>query len=206
LIHFYKRFIHIFEMSEKKVLVILAKGAEEMETVISVDVLRRGGLDVVLAGLDNDEPALCSRNVKICPDTSLTKAASQGPFDCIVLPGGGPGAAALCESKEVGVLLSEQDSAGRLLAAVCAAPTALAAHSIGQGKKVTSYPAPAFKEKLISAGYLYQDGADMNVVVDGNIITSRGPGTSFQFALEIVKMLCSEEKSKEVASAMLVNF
>jgi len=128
------------------------------------------------------------------------------PYAGITTTGGGPGAAALCESKEVGVLLSEQDSAGRLLAAVCAAPTALAAHSIGQGKKVTSYPAPAFKEKLISAGYLYQDGADMNVVVDGNIITSRGPGTSFQFALEIVKMLCSEEKSKEVASAMLVNF
>ena len=102
----------------------------------------------------------------------------------------------------MGALLSEQDKAGRLVAAVCAAPTALAAHNIGQGKKVTSYPAPAFQDKLVTAGYQYQED---DVVVDGNIVTSRGPGTSFQFALEIVKILVSPEKSKEIASAMLVS-
>ena len=67
---------------------------------------------------------------------------------------------------------------------------------------MTSYPAPAFREKLESAGYQYEDS--MSVVVDGNIVTSRGPGTSFQFALEIVKILVSEEKSREVSKAMLV--
>ena len=189
-------------MTAKKVLVILASGAEEMETVISVDVLRRGGLEVVLAGLTGDEPVLCSRNVKICPDTSLAEARGQGPYDCILLPGGGPGAAALSASMEVGEMLGEQDREGRMVAAVCAAPTALASHKIGAGKRVTSYPAPAFREKLESAGYKYEN--DMSVVVDGNIMTSRGPGTSFQFALEIVKILVSEEKSQEVSKAMLV--
>ena len=188
-------------MTAKKVLVILAPGAEEMETVISVDVLRRGGLEVVLAGLNGEDPVLCSRNVKICPDTSLADARGRGPYDCILLPGGGQGAEALGASKEVGEMLGEQDREARMVAAVCAAPTALASHKIGVGRSVTSYPAPAFKEKLESAGYKYMDEM---VVVDKNIVTSRGPGTSFQFALEIVKILVSQEKREEVRQAMLV--
>ena len=99
-------------------------------------------------------------------------------------------------------MLEAQDRAGRVVAAICAAPTALASHKIGAGRKVTSYPAPAFKESLAGAGYQYQE--DAAVVVDGHIVTSRGPGTSIQFALELVKILVSEEKSKEVAAAMLV--
>merc|ERR1719431_1573841 len=167
-------------MTAKKVLVILAPGAEEMETVISVDVLRRGGLEVVLAGIDGEDPVLCSRNVKICPDTSLVDARGRGPYDCILLPGGGEGAEALGASKEVGEMLGEQDREGRMVAAVCAA---------------------AFKGKLESAGYKYMDEM---VVVDKNIVTSRGPGTSFRFALEIVKILVSQEKREEVSKAMLV--
>ena len=108
---------------------------------------------------------------------------------------------ALGASKEVGEMLEEQDREGRMVAAVCAAPTALASHKIGVGSNVTSYPAPAFIEKLESAGYKYMDD---NVVVDKNIVTSRGPGTSFNFALEIVKILVSQEKSEEVRKAMLV--
>jgi len=190
-------------MSAKKVLVILAGGAEEMETVISVDVLRRAGLEVVVAGLAGDGPVSCSRGVTLCPDTSLAAATADtsATFDCVLLPGGGAGAAALCASAEVGTLLEAQDRAGRVVAAICAAPTALASHKIGAGRRVTSYPAPAFRESLVGAGYQYQEDA---VVVDGHIVTSRGPGTSFQFALELVKILVSEEKSKEVAAAMLV--
>jgi len=95
--------------------------------------------------------------------------------------------------------LRDQYKAGRLVAAICAAPTALANHRVGLGKAVTSYPAQSFKEKLTEYKYIEED-----VVVDGNIVTSRGPGTSFKFALEIVKILLSEEKMKEVAGAMLV--
>ena len=181
-------------------LVILATGAEEMETVITVDVLRRGGVEVVIAGLDGETLVTCSRDVKIAPDTSLETAATQGPYDCIVLPGGGQGAAALGSSAAVGQLLQEQEAAGRIIAAICAAPTALLAHRIGLGKKLTSYPAPAFKDRL-AGSYTY---LEERVVVDGNIITSRGPGTSFEFGLELVKIMVGEEKMKEIASAMLL--
>merc|ERR1712002_209272 len=168
-----------------------------METVITVDVLRRGGVEVILAGIDGDNIVTCSRNVKIAPDTSLADSSCQDQYDCVVLPGGGPGAAALGASKEVGQLLAQQDQAGRIIAAICAAPTALLAHKIGLGKNITSYPAPAFKEKL-AGPYNYQED---KVVVDGNIVTSRGPGTSFEFGLELVKLLVGEDKRKEVASA-----
>ena len=71
----------------KKALVLVADGSEEMETVIVVDVLRRGGVDVTLAGVTSGEPVKCSRNVVIVPDCSLDEAASKGPYDAIVLPG-----------------------------------------------------------------------------------------------------------------------
>merc|ERR1719233_1662000 len=180
-----------------RALVLLATGAEEMETVITVDVLRRGGV-VVVAGIDGANTVTCSRNVKIAPDSGLAECGGQ--YDCVVLPGGGPGAAALGASKEVGQLLAEQDSAGRIIGAICAAPTALLSHKIGLGKNITSYPAPAFKEKL-AGPYNYKED---KVVVDGNLVTSRGPGTSFDFGLELVKLLVGEEKMKEIASAMLV--
>ena len=183
-----------------KALVLLATGAEEMETVITVDVLRRGGVEVLVAGVEGDGTVKCSRDVKISPDLSLAAAIPKGPFDCIVLPGGGPGAAALAANGEVGNLLKEQDAAGKVIAAICAAPTALLAHGIGLGKNITSYPAPAFKEKL-TGPYKYQEE---KVVVDGNIVTSRGPGTTFDFGLELVKILIGEEKMKEIASAMLI--
>merc|ERR1712215_150803 len=180
-----------------RALVLLATGAEEMETVITVDVLRRGG-EVVVAGIDGANTVTCSRNVKIAPDSSLADCGGQ-QYDCVVLPGGGPGAAALGASKEVGQLLAEQDSAGRIIGAICAAPTALLSHKIGLGKNITSYPAPAFKEKL-AGPYNYKED---KVVVDGNLVTSRGPGTSFDFGLELVKMLVGEEKMNDIASAML---
>jgi len=72
----------------RKALVILAAGAEEMETVISTDVMRRAKIDVTLAGLESDQPVTCSRGVKIVPDKSLDEAAKEGPYDVVVLPGG----------------------------------------------------------------------------------------------------------------------
>ena len=94
--------------------------------------------------------------------------------------------------------MTAQEKEGRLVAAVCAAPTALLAHGVFKGKKLTSYP--AFKDKL-EADYVYTEA---DVEEDGNLVTSRGPGTSFKFALALVKRLVSEEKAAEVAKAMLV--
>ena len=125
----------------KKALVILAPGAEEMETVISVDVLRRAKIEVTLAGLDGDAPVECSRQVKLLPDVSLDEAVEErGPFDVVVLPGGLGGANRLSESTKVKEVLQKQEEEGRFIAAVCAAPSSLMAHGVGIGKTITSHP------------------------------------------------------------------
>ena len=117
---------------EKRALVILAPGAEEMETVISTDVLRRGKINVTLAGLDSADPVECSRKVRIVPDMSLDEAAQKGPYDVVVLPGGLGGAKRLAESDKVKQVLQAQEGAGGFVAAVCAAPSALLSHGISK--------------------------------------------------------------------------
>ncbi|KAK4878833.1 hypothetical protein RN001_011339 [Aquatica leii] len=184
----------------KKALVLIAEGTEEMECVISVDVLRRAGVEVTLAGIAGNDPVKCSRNVVVVPDSSLCDATSKGPYDAIVLPGGLGGSKAFAECKELGQLLKEQETAGRIVAAICAAPTALNAHSIALGKSITSYPSVE-AQVMQNAKYNYKTDS---VVVDGNLTTSRGPGTAFQFALSLAEQLTGKEKATEVAKAMLL--
>uniref|UniRef100_A0A3Q2I6V8 protein deglycase n=1 Tax=Equus caballus TaxID=9796 RepID=A0A3Q2I6V8_HORSE len=107
-------------MASKRALVILAKGAEEMETVIPVDVMRRAGIKVTIAGLAGKDPVQCSRDVVICPDASLEDAKKQGPYDVVVLPGGNLGAQNLSESAAVKEILKEQEKRKGLIAAICA--------------------------------------------------------------------------------------
>lgn len=185
---------------EKKALVILAAGAEEMETVISTDVLRRAKINVTVAGLDSAEPVECSRKVKIVPDMSLDDALQGGPYDVVVLPGGWGGAKRLSESEKVKKVLQKQETEGRFVAAVCAAPTALLSHGVAQGKQVTSHP--GVKQKMEESGsYVYTEA---RVCRDGRVITSRGPGTCFEFALAIVDALLGAEVVKEVSEPMML--
>lgn len=180
----------------KRVLVPLAAGAEEMETVIIVDVLRRAGLEVVLAGLDGRDPVLCSRNVKLLPDCALAEA--QGPFDAIVLPGGAKGAENLAASTAVQDLLRRHSAEGKIVGAICAAPIALAAAGVGKGRALTSHP--SVKDKL-NAFASYQEE---RVVRDGKLVTSRGPGTAFEFALALIEDLLGREAAEKVAGPMLL--
>ena len=185
----------------KKALVILAPGAEEMETVITTDVLRRAKIQVILAGLDSADPVECSRQVKIVPDMSLDEAAKCGPFDVVVLPGGLGGSNRLAESEKVKHILQAQESDSRFIAAVCAAPSALLAHGIAKGKEVTSHP--CVKESLEKSGsYRYTEA---RVCRDGTVITSRGPGTCFDFALTIVTALVGEGVAKEISAPMMLS-
>ena len=124
----------------KKALVILSSGAEEMETVIAVDVMRRAKIEVTLAGLESRDPVECSRGVKIVPDCSIDESDTKGPFDVVVLPGGNGGAKNLSRSAKVKEILQSQEASGRHVAAVCAGPTALLAHGIGQQRTITSHP------------------------------------------------------------------
>lgn len=206
-------------MSGKKALVILSPGAEEMETVISVDVLRRAKISVTLAGIASSEPVTCSRDVRIVPDMSLEEAATKGPYDVIVLPGGLGGSKKLAESQRVKELLEAQEKSGQYIAAVCAAPSALLAHGIAkvrrnwrlayennlpsslpQGKQLTSHP--CVQQQLEESGqYSYSEA---RVCCDGTIITSRGPGSCFEFALAIVSALVGEQVAMDISGPMML--
>ncbi|XP_071453222.1 protein dj-1beta [Hetaerina americana] len=197
-IGYFKRF-STCNMSGKSALVILAEGAEEMEFVISVDVLRRAEIKVDVAGLDGIAPVKCSRDVVITPDISLDDASSQS-YDVVVLPGG-KASQTLADSEKVGNIIREQEKSGRLVAAICAAPIALKSHGVGTGKNLTSYP--SVKEQMVSGDkYKY---SEERVVVDGNLLTSRGPGTAFEFALAIVDKLVGKDAVDNLKKAMLVN-
>ncbi|XP_067140535.1 Parkinson disease protein 7 homolog [Centruroides vittatus] len=189
-----------FRKMSKSALLILADGAEEMEAVISVDVMRRGGIKVTVAGLDGSQAVKCSRDVVIMPDKSLNDALRDSPYDVIVLPGGLKGSEKLAESNQVGSLLKEQQDAGRYIAAICAAPIALKSHGITVGKLLTSHPS---KKEEMKEGDKYKYSED-RVVVDGQLITSRGPGTAFEFALTIVEKLMGKEKANSLITPMLV--
>ncbi|XP_015913043.2 protein dj-1beta [Parasteatoda tepidariorum] len=183
----------------KTAVVILSEGAEEMEAIISADVLRRAGVKVTIAGLHGSSPVKCSRDVVIVPDASIQDVAKQN-FDAVILPGGLQGAENLSKSDIVKEMLQTQEKSGRLVAAICAAPIALKIHSIGTGKTITSHPC---KQKDLSTGeYNYIED---RVAVDENLITSRGPGTAFEFALAIVKHFFGKEKAESLIGPMLVN-
>ncbi|KAI8817698.1 DJ-1-like protein [Fimicolochytrium jonesii] len=193
----YRLHSSVMSSQGKTALVLLSEGNEEMETVIPMDILRRAGVKVTLAGLNGAGTVTCSRNVKIVPDTALSALQDKNAFDAIILPGGLGGAEAFAKSKEVHNLLESYHSdPNKTVAIICASPIALQASGVAKGKTVTSHP--SVKEKLTDYGY-----KEDRVVVDGNLITSRGPGTAFEFALAIVKRLQGVEKAREIIGPMV---
>jgi 4-methyl-5(b-hydroxyethyl)-thiazole monophosphate biosynthesis len=178
-----------------KVVIILADGFEELEAVAVIDVLRRAGIEVISAGL-REGAVSSARNIKMIPDAVIDTISSDD-FDMLVLPGGMPGSANLNADSRVRALIRDFNSKGKMTGAICAAPFVLADAGILNGKRVTSYP--SFKEKLGSAVYV-----EKTVVEDGNILTSRGPGTALCFALAIVERLAGKEKAQQIKEAMLI--
>ncbi|ROT47636.1 DJ-1 family glyoxalase III [Candidatus Cardinium hertigii] len=182
----------------KKALIIGSNGSEEIELIITSDILRCSGIDVTIAGLQDDPMIICSRKTKLQVD-SLFKEIAEHLFDAVILPGGQPGSHHLSEDKRVGTLLRHHEQEGKIIAAICAAPLALASHHIAIGGKLTTHD--SIRAKMESAGYLYSEEP---VCVWKNIVTSRGPGTAFAFALKLVELLIHVQKSKEIGKAMLV--
>ena len=167
-------------MDIKRALVLIANGSEEIEAVTSIDVLRRAEIEVTVAGLSDS--VKCSRDVVIHPDCPVQHIKNIF-YDAVILPGGLKGAEAMCRSDDVREILNMHHKAGNIIGAICAAPLVLQAHNIAKGKRVTSYPSV---QRKLDVDYAY---STKRVVRDANIITSRGPGTSFEFALEIVAAL-----------------
>jgi 4-methyl-5(b-hydroxyethyl)-thiazole monophosphate biosynthesis len=179
-----------------KVLVPLAQGCEELEAVTIIDLLRRAKIDVTTAGLDK-QTVTASRGVKLVPDTDLDTALKQD-YDMIVLPGGLPGADHLDNDPRIRTLLKKMADNRKYTAAICAAPKALANAGVLDGKKATSYP--GFLDDLDLPNTKISKDA---VVVDGKVITSRGPGTAMDFALTLIETLLGKQKRNEVEAGLV---
>ncbi|MBI5918590.1 MAG: DJ-1/PfpI family protein [Nitrosomonadales bacterium] len=176
-----------------KVLVALPQGCEEVEAVIVLDLLRRAGLSVVGAGLDGG-PVRASRGVMLLPDTTL-EAALAHDFDMLVLPGGQPGTNNLKADPRIIALVQRMVAADKFVAAICAAPSVLAAAGVLDGKRATSFPGSLDAYPLVQK----QTAA---LVEDGKLITSRGPGTALDFALTLVERLCGKSKRDAVEAGL----
>lgn len=178
----------------KNALVLFAEGSEELEAVTIINILRRGGLNVTLAGLTTG-PLRGSRGTLLVPDTSLDEALKQG-YDLVVLPGGQPGTNHLKADVRVLKLVCDMYAAGKLVAAICAAPSVLAAAGLLDGKHATCFPTclDAFPAVRLQS---------TAVVEDGNLITSRGPGTAIDFALVLLERLTGQAKRREVEAGLV---
>lgn len=178
-----------------RVLIPLAQGCEELEAVTIIDLLRRAGIEVVSAGLDN-QPVRASRGTVIIADTTLDTALHQ-QFDMVVLPGGQPGADNLNNDPRIHQLLTQMTSQGKFTAAICAAPKVLASSGLLEGKRATAFPGTL--EKLDLPNTTLVSAA---VVQDGNVITSRGPGTAMDFALTLIENLAGAEQRMQVEAGL----
>ncbi len=180
----------------KKILVPIANGSEEMEAVIIVDMLRRAGCEVVLAG--DGDVVICSRGIRIVPDLSIDEITDDDSFDAVVLPGGSQGVERFASNTHLQHILARHRAKNRLLAAICAAPAVL--HEFGllhAGAVVTSHPSVA--NTLEAYTYTLD-----RVATDGALITSRGAGTAFEFALHIIRMLTGEAAALRIATDIVL--
>ncbi|HEX5363455.1 MAG TPA: DJ-1 family glyoxalase III [Gallionella sp.] len=178
----------------KNALVLFAEGSEELEAVTIINILRRGGVNVTLAGLHGG-PLRGSRGTVLLPDTTLDEALGHH-YDMVVLPGGQPGTQHLKSDVRVLKLVRDMNEAGKFVTAICAAPSVLAAAGLLDGKQATCFPTcldefPAVRLKT------------SEVVEDGKLITSRGPGTAMDFALTLLERLTNQAKRQEVEAGLV---
>lgn len=179
-----------------RVLIPLAAGCEELEAVTIIDLLRRADIDVVSAGLQ-DGPVKASRGVTLLPDTTLDTVLDED-FDMIVLPGGLPGADHLDQDPRIHKLLQRMAEQDKYTAAICAAPKVLANAGMLEGRAATSYPGVIDGMHLPATRVLEQA-----VVVDGKVVTSRGPGTALDFALELIELLAGKAQRDAVEGPLM---
>ncbi len=179
----------------KKALIILAPGFEEIEAITAIDILRRANVAVTIAGL-GDTKIKAARGTVIVTDGVLELIKDE--FDALILPGGMPGASNLASSETVTEFIKAMHGTGKIVAAICAAPAVvLAPTGILNHKSATCYPD---MQNEFGPDTTYKEDA---VVVDTNIITSRGPGTALEFALTIVQELCDKETAGKIRKATL---
>lgn len=191
----------LFNIATTSILVIMAKvyqfmanGFEDIEALIPVDVLRRGGVDIQTVSITDSNIVESAHGVQMVTDLTFGEADLKDA-DLLMLPGGMPGATNLNAHEGLKKALVAQAEAGKMVAAICAAPLVLGGLGILKGKRATCYP--GFEQTLDGATYT----ADL-WTIDGNIITGEGPAAAFPYAYSLLALLVSEEKAAEVAEGM----
>ena len=177
------------------VLVPLAEGCEEIEAVIIIDTLRRAGWEVVPAGLTTLR-VRASRGVRLEAETTWDQVGHR-IFDVLALPGGAAGTEALARDQRVIAAVRTQCEAGRIVAAICAAPLVLQAAGILNGRRATCHPGVAGQLTATRR-------CNERVVVDGPVVTSQGPGTAFEFALTLIRLCDGAAAAEKVASGLIL--
>ncbi len=170
--------------------IFLANGFEEVEALTTVDLLRRGGIKVTTISITEEKMVLGAHSINVEADTVLEQIKGQ-VFDGLVLPGGMPGTLHLQHNETVCSMVREYCEEGKLIAAICAAPTVFGYLGLLEGKKATCYP--TMEDGLVGAEWMKEP-----VVVDGNIITSRGVGTAIEFSAAIIQYLLKDDTARKV--------
>ncbi len=178
-----------------RVLIPLAPGFEELEALAPLDYLRRAGAHVVTASVGGKNPIKSRGNARLMADIDLDEALAEwgDDWDAVVLPGG-PGVAVLAECAPLMALVGRRLAAAKLVGAICAAPALLPPAGLAKTTRVTSWPG---KQEELSQLAVYVEAP---VVVDGAVITSRGPGTSVAFALSLVAALFGQDAADALAA------
>ncbi len=179
------------------VCVPLAKGFEEIEAVSLIDVMRRGGIEVIVAGV-NEELVTGANGITVKADTDIKNVVAED-LDMVVLPGGWEGTRNLAENPIVQELLKEMKAKEKIVGAICAAPFALKAAGV-LSEHYTCYP--SVEKEIGEEGYTDRE----KVVIDGNVMTSRGPGTALCFGLAIVRELVGEETYQSLREGLLADY
>lgn len=179
----------------KKIGIFMADGCEEIEGLTVVDIVRRAKMEIVMISITGKREVTSSHQVTFLTD-ALAAEADYDTLDGIVLPGGMPGTLNLQADETVNKVIRQFAAEGKLVCAICAAPSVLGAADILEGKWATCHP--GFEEKLTGAKV-----EEKEVVVDGNVITSRGMGTAIPFALEIVRYFADDETVEQVRKGLV---
>ena len=178
----------------KRVAIIIAPGFEDIEAVTVIDVLRRGEIDVVTLGV-GEKTVKSAHGLTVVCDEIVEGFSEQ--LDGVILPGGMPGAKNIAESSAAVVLIDRLNNSGKLIGAICAAPGVVLGHlNILDNREFTCYP--SFETRAPNGIFL-----EKSVVVTDNIVTSRGPGTAFEFSFKLLEILQSKSVADELRKRML---
>lgn len=176
----------------QQILVVIADGTEEIEAVVPIDLFRRAGFDISVAG--EKYIVVCSRGTKIVSEILLDEVDTNESYDLIFIPGGSKGTENLLRNEKLELILRKQIMSNRYVAAICAAPTILSAKGlVSKDIAITSHP--SVKENFLDLNYVEQ-----NTVISGKVITSRGAGTAIDMALKIIEILGGKELARRIAN------